>query len=124
MALAVGLVLSALVLPAAAAVRQGRDGERLRAAKDDLATTVVDLVEGMEDLLVNGAAERFAQRNRAAADAVARLERRGATAQSLLEAGSILVQLATHGGGGRAGHRCAAAAVGLGAGHGAGAGRR
>ena len=94
-ALAVGIVLAALVLPAVAAVRQGRDGERLRSAKADLAGIVVDLVEGMEDLVVNGAAERFAARNRAAAGAVARLERRGATAQGLLEAGSILVQLAT-----------------------------
>ncbi|HEX4223524.1 MAG TPA: thiol reductant ABC exporter subunit CydC, partial [Pseudonocardiaceae bacterium] len=94
-ALAVGMIATGLVLPLAAAVRQGRDGERLRSAKAELATTVVDLVEGLEDLLVNGATERFAQRNRAAAGAVAKLERRGATTQGLLEAGSILVQLAT-----------------------------
>jgi ATP-binding cassette, subfamily C, bacterial CydC len=94
-ALGAGLVLAGFVVPALAASAQDGAGERLRAAKAELAATTVDLVEGVEDLLVNGAAERFAERNRAAARAVAALERRRARVQGRLEAASLLAQLLT-----------------------------
>lgn len=93
--MAVGLLLTGLLLPALAAVLQDRDGVRLRTATADLATSTVDLVEGAEDLLINGASERFAERHRTAARTVARLERRRSTVQGALEAASVLAQLTT-----------------------------
>jgi thiol reductant ABC exporter CydC subunit len=95
LALALGLALAGLVLPVAAALVMDRTDAGLAAAKAELAARTVDLVEGVEDLLVNGARESVARRERSAAAAVARWERGRAAFHAGSAAAGVLVRLTT-----------------------------
>ncbi|MFD5543188.1 thiol reductant ABC exporter subunit CydC, partial [Streptomyces sp. NPDC127079] len=93
--LAAGLVLAGLVLPATAALVMHRTDVALAAARADLAARTVDLVEGLEDLLLNGGQETARRWGRTAADAVEALERGRARWLAALTAVGLLVQLTT-----------------------------
>jgi thiol reductant ABC exporter CydC subunit len=95
LALALGLLVAGLVLPVGSALMMYRTGVRLSAAKEELAAGTVDLVEGVEDLLLNGAYEGASQQGWAVADAVVRIERIRAGWQAVLSAVGVLVQLGT-----------------------------
>ncbi|WP_181043834.1 thiol reductant ABC exporter subunit CydC [Actinokineospora auranticolor] len=93
--LAAGLLITTLLLPTAAALSAHRADAPLAAARADLTARAIDLVEGMEDLLVHGSEALAAQREQTAATAVARLERRRAATRAALACGAVLTQLAT-----------------------------
>jgi ATP-binding cassette subfamily C protein CydC len=95
LALAFGLVLAILVLPACAALLTHRVGGRLAVAKTELAARTVDLVEGVEDLLLSDAREAVERREWAAALNVARLERRRGRHRAAVAAAGTFVQLGT-----------------------------
>jgi ATP-binding cassette, subfamily C, bacterial CydC len=93
-ALGTGLVVAGIGLPAAALLVSRTDAG-LSAAKAELASRTVDLVDGVEDLLLAGAHGEAARREQAAADVVAGLERRRARLRAALSGTAVLVQLGT-----------------------------
>lgn len=90
--LTLGLALAGVVVPLLTLAIARRSASSLAPARADLAAASLDLLQGSADLAVFGATERALKTADAAADRVARLERRSAFAASSAGALGMVVQ--------------------------------
>ncbi|GAB3503856.1 hypothetical protein GCM10027575_08280 [Phytohabitans suffuscus] len=96
-ALAVGLLVAGIGLPAAATALTRRTAERVAALRGALANDAVDLTHGAADLAAYGATGEALDAARRRAGELARLERRLATAGWAVDGVGVLVSGATAG---------------------------
>jgi ATP-binding cassette, subfamily C, bacterial CydC len=96
-ALAVGLLVAGVALPAAATALTRRTAERVAPLRGALANDAVDLTHGAADLAAYGATGAALDAARRRAGELARLERRLATAGWAVDAAGVLVSGATAG---------------------------
>ncbi|NYI07353.1 thiol reductant ABC exporter subunit CydC [Allostreptomyces psammosilenae] len=93
--LAAGLLAAGVLLPAGAALAARRLGDRIAAARAELAVHGLDLLEGAWELAACGATARALARAGRPAAALARLERRSGRVSAAVTAAGLLLQGAT-----------------------------